>query len=241
MKVLIDLGEIPANPASSPEQPIGFSSDNVPKGALSSEKTNILSLKSKPQTSEVSPASIILGVDEVGRGCWAGPLVAGAVILGDAIAGLRDSKKLSAKQRNAVAILIHANAIATGIGWVSAKEVDSLGLTKAVGLAMQRAVDQITEPYDQLIVDGNINYFAHDPRASAVIKADDTVAEASAASIIAKVARDSYMQNISSLYPEYGFEKHVGYGTKLHMEALANHGVTDIHRLSYKPVKAAIK
>ena len=184
---------------------------------------------------------VILGVDEVGRGCWAGPLVAGAVILGEPIDGLKDSKKLSAKQRTALAILIHDKAVATGMGWVSPGEVDTLGLTKAVGLAMQRAVDEISAEYDELIVDGNINYFAHDARAIAVIKADDTVAQASAASIIAKVARDSYMHNIASLYPEYGFEKHVGYGTKLHIEALASHGVTEIHRLSYKPVKAAIR
>lgn len=184
---------------------------------------------------------ITVGVDEVGRGCWAGPLVAGAVILGDPISGLKDSKKLSAKRRGEFAIIINEQAVATGIGWVSPGEVDELGLTRAVGLAMQRAVDQISEPYQKLIVDGNINYFAHDARAEAVIKADDTVPEASAASIIAKVARDAYMHNIAKMYPQYGFEKHVGYGTKLHIDSLAVHGVCDIHRLTYKPVKAHIK
>lgn len=179
---------------------------------------------------------IILGVDEVGRGCWAGPLVAGAVVLRTPIPGLKDSKKLTAHQRDSLSALINTEALSTGIGWVSPEEIDQLGLTKAVGLAMQRAVEMIDVAYDQLIVDGNINYFAANPKSIAVVRADDTVAEASAASIIAKVARDSYMQKISALYPEYGFERHVGYGTKFHADALQLHGISPLHRKSFKPI-----
>lgn len=178
---------------------------------------------------------IVLGTDEVGRGCWAGPLVAGAVILNQPIAGLRDSKKLSALQRSKLATIINDTAT-VGLGWVTPQEVDHLGLTKAVGLAMQRAVDQITAKFDQLIVDGNYNYFSHDPRAEAMIKADDHIPAVSAASIVAKVARDTFMQEIALQYPHYGFEHHVGYGTAQHLKSLQEHGITAIHRLSYKPI-----
>jgi ribonuclease HII len=183
---------------------------------------------------------VIVGIDEVGRGCWAGPLVAGAVILSRPIAGLRDSKKLSVAQRSKLSSTILATSRATGLGWVSPEEIDTIGLTKAVGLAMQRALLQITIDYDQLIIDGNINYFSDNPRSIAVIKADDTIAEVSAASIIAKVARDAHMADIATLYPAYGFERHVGYGTKFHIDALKKYGVTPLHRKSYKPIKALL-
>jgi ribonuclease HII len=157
---------------------------------------------------------ITVGIDEVGRGCWAGPLVAGAVILpadmhqvrpgasatdvvgktsgGDRWKYLRDSKKLSKLQRDKLAILIHAEALAVGIGWVTASELDAIGLTKAVGLAMKRAMEQIHIKFDEMIIDGNLNYFPDEPLAKAVIKADDSVLAVSAASIVAKVARDNY-------------------------------------------------
>ena len=179
---------------------------------------------------------IILGIDEVGRGCWAGPLVAGAVILKNDIEGLRDSKKLSATKRVRLAKQIHAQSH-VGLGWVSPQEVDSLGLTKAVGLAMERAVAKISEDYSHMVIDGSINYFPNEKRAIAVIKADDSVPAVSAASIVAKVARDTHMAEIATLHPSYGFEKHVGYGTKQHIEALARHGVTSLHRRSYKPIQ----
>src|SRR6478609_5659456 len=124
---------------------------------------------------------VIMGIDEVGRGCWAGPLVAGAVILQRPILGLKDSKKLSKKQRESFAIEIELYAEAVGLGWVSPDEVDTIGLTEAVRLAMQRAVKQITMAYDEIIIDGNINYLAHDSRSRALIKADDLVPSASAA------------------------------------------------------------
>lgn len=181
-----------------------------------------------------------IGIDEVGRGCWAGPLVAGAVILNESIAGLKDSKKLSKKQREKLTHDIELQAVAIGIGWVEPKEIDELGLTKAVGLAMERALAQIKVPFDEIIIDGNINYFPNDTRAKAVIKADDSVPSVSAASIVAKVARDKYMTDLAVKYPGYGFDKHVGYGTALHVAGLKLHGISDIHRVSFKPIQLLV-
>lgn len=183
---------------------------------------------------------MILGVDEVGRGCWAGPLVAGAVLLDEPITGLRDSKQLSKRQREILAAEINLQAIAAGLGWVRPEEVDALGLTEAVRLAMERAISQIKAVYDELIIDGSYNFFPNNLKARAIIKADATVPAVSAASIIAKVARDDYMTKIAEQYPHYAFEKHVGYGTALHLEQLKLHGVSDIHRKSYKPIKALL-
>lgn len=179
----------------------------------------------------------IVGIDEVGRGCWAGPLVAGAVILRHEIPGLDDSKKLSKKLRNQMSEQIRANA-EIGLGWVSPAEVDRLGLTEAVRLAMQRAIDQLTLPYEQVIIDGSYNFLPHIAGSQAVIKADGTVSAVSAASIVAKVARDTYMEQLEERYSSWQFDRHVGYGTAVHIEALKQHGVSDIHRLSYKPIKA---
>ncbi len=184
---------------------------------------------------------VTVGLDEVGRGCWAGPLVAGAVILSEPIQGLKDSKKLSKKQREKFAAEIQVVARAVGLGWVEPAEVDELGLTSAVRLAMRRALEQIATGYDEIIIDGNLNFFSENPKAKAVIKADDTVPAVSAASIIAKVARDNYMAEIAGKYPDYGFASHVGYGTALHLERLKLHGVSDLHRLSFKPVAALIQ
>ena len=182
---------------------------------------------------------MIIGIDEVGRGCWAGPLVAAAVGLDEdyRISGLNDSKKLSAKKRLQLASEIKKETEQIGIGWVWPREINKLGLTKSVQLAMQRAVDEVTLSNHQIIIDGHINYLVHLPNTTPVIKADGTVPAVSAASIIAKVARDMYMQEIATKYHQYGFEKHVGYGTKLHIDALSKYGITPIHRINYKPVK----
>ncbi len=182
----------------------------------------------------------IVGIDEVGRGCWAGPVVAGAVMLTEEISGLRDSKKLSKKRRLMLSDQIHTSAM-VGLGWVSAAEVDSLGLTNAVGLAMQRALDLISQPYDQVIIDGNYNFMADNPKVSVMVRADESVPSVSAASIVAKVARDEYMQRISADLPNYGFESHVGYGTAAHVQALKIYGVTPEHRQSYKPIRALLQ
>lgn len=184
---------------------------------------------------------VTVGIDEVGRGCWAGPLVAGAVILEEPIAGLKDSKKLTKKQREKFAAGIEIQAMALGLGWVKPAEIDEIGLTAAVKLAMQRALDQIIIDHDEIIIDGNVNFFPKNPKAKAVIKADDSVPAVSAASIIAKVARDKYMAEIAEKYPDYGFEKHVGYGTALHLEKLKLHGISDLHRRSFKPIQALLQ
>jgi ribonuclease HII len=184
-----------------------------------------------------------VGIDEVGRGCWAGPLVAAAVALSVPIEGLNDSKKLTKKRREILSQQIHKLADSVGIGWVTPAEVDELGLTKAVQLAMLRAMKQIDCDYDEIIIDGSYNFFANvtglkTANLSAVIKADGTVPAVSAASIVAKVARDAKMVELAAAYPGYGFASHVGYGTAEHIAALKKLGVTDIHRTSYKPIKA---
>jgi ribonuclease HII len=185
---------------------------------------------------------ILVGIDEVGRGCWAGPVVAGAVILLDDIDGLRDSKQLSTRQRGHLATQIHNKARAVGLGWVANDVVDAIGLTAAVRLAMERALQSIIIPFDTVIIDGNYNFLAHltEYKTKPLVRADATIPVVSAASIVAKVARDAYMVDQARLYPEYGFEQHVGYGTKRHHEALQHYGPCKIHRRSYKPVLATI-
>jgi ribonuclease HII len=183
---------------------------------------------------------LTLGIDEVGRGCWAGPLVAGAVVLAQPLAGLKDSKLLSKRQRERLTAEIETTAVTIGLGWVKPAEIDEIGLTAAVGLAMRRALTQISAEYDDIVIDGNINFLADNPKARAVIKADATVPAVSAASIVAKVARDRYMTEIAQQYPNYGFERHVGYGTALHHAQLKLHGVSDLHRRSFKPIQALL-
>ncbi len=186
---------------------------------------------------------ITVGIDEVGRGCWAGPLVAGAVALPvnviseDAPTKLRDSKKMTKKQRDTTDAWLRQGNASIGLGWVWPEEIDRVGITESVRLAMQRALDDINTDYQEIIIDGNINYFPANDKAKAIIKADDSVPSVSAASIVAKVARDNYMSELAKLVPGYGFERHVGYGTAAHIHALATLGVSDYHRRSYKPIK----
>ena len=181
----------------------------------------------------------ILGIDEVGRGPWAGPLVVGACVLGDAqIDGLTDSKKLTAKKREALAPIIREKAT-VGLGWVSAAELDKIGMTAALCKACRAAVKQIHVPFHEIIIDGTINFLRDTPLASHVqvlTKADLLIPEVSAASIVAKVARDDYMRKIAEKYPGYGFEKHVGYGTAAHRRALEELGACPEHRKSFKPI-----
>ncbi|HEY8999021.1 MAG TPA: ribonuclease HII [Candidatus Saccharimonadales bacterium] len=185
---------------------------------------------------------MILGIDEVGRGCWAGPVAAGAVALRVPLPSLADSKTLSKKTRERLDALIRAEALAFGVGWASVEEIDSLGLTEAVRLAMRRAVlaaeESACQKADELIVDGKYNFFADDVRARVLVGADALIPSVSAASILAKVARDRWMSSVASKdFPAYGFEKHVGYGTALHRERLQLHGVSALHRRSFRPIK----
>ena len=182
---------------------------------------------------------MIVGIDEVGRGSWAGPLVVGAVVMGGVrVEGLTDSKKLTAKKRETLSLQIKQTATGIGIGWVSAKTVDQIGISRSLTLATKRALAGINCDYDQIIIDGTVN-FIDDPRVTTMKQADLLVPSVSAASIIAKVARDHYMTAIARVFPDYGFERHVGYGTAAHQAALALVGVSPIHRMSFAPMKGS--
>lgn len=180
---------------------------------------------------------VIVGLDEVGRGCLAGPLVAAAVVLDRRINLLRDSKTISKDRREVLAARIRQKALAWATGWATAREIDESGMTAATTLAMERAVEQITCTYDEVIVDGSINYLKTNPKARAIVRADASIPVVSAASIVAKVARDNYMTETAAEFPHYQFEKHVGYGTKLHRDMLKKHGHCELHRLSFKPLQ----
>lgn len=183
---------------------------------------------------------MILGIDEVGRGPWAGPLVVGAVVLGgEQIEGLTDSKKLTKKRRDELDVVIRDQAAGYGLGWVTAAEIDEIGLSQALVLATKRAVEQIKVTYSEIIIDGTINFLAETgkgPYVTTLKKADLLIPSVSAASIIAKVARDNYMTEQHAIYPEYNFKSHVGYGTAAHRMAIENYGVTPLHRLSFAPL-----
>lgn len=185
---------------------------------------------------------MILGIDEVGRGPWAGPLVVGAVVLPDSatIEGLTDSKKLSAKRRQVLDEIIRKEAVGWGLGWVHAEELDEVGLSESLRIATIRAVEAVSVPYHEIIIDGTINFLKEttkDQYVTTMAKADYLIPAVSAASIIAKVARDTYMEEQAKRYPDYGFDSHVGYGTAKHQQALAAHGVTVLHRKSFAPIK----
>lgn len=183
---------------------------------------------------------MILGIDEVGRGPWAGPLVVGAVVLGGAtIEGLTDSKKLTKKRREELDVVIRETAAGIGLGWVHADEIDEVGLSAALRLATKRAVEQITVPYHEIIIDGTINFLADTSKGQYVTtlaKADLLIPSVSAASIVAKVARDAFMTQQDELFPGYKFGSHVGYGTAAHRAAIDQLGVTPLHRLSFAPL-----
>ena len=180
----------------------------------------------------------VAGVDEVGRGPLAGPVVAAAVIFAgeNDVAGLRDSKKLSERQRASLNKLIRAKALALGIGSSSPEEVDQLNVLQASMLAMQRAVACLTVRPQRVLVDGNRCPQLAMP-VDAVVGGDNSIAVISAASIVAKVWRDELMTRMERVYPGYGFARHKGYPTPEHIEALERLGPCKIHRKSYAPVK----
>lgn len=184
---------------------------------------------------------LIAGVDEVGRGPLAGPVLASAVILDPMrpIPGIKDSKQLTEKQREKLFPLIQENVLACGIGRAEVEEIDGLNILQATLLAMQRAIEQLSIAPEHIFVDG-----IHLPKISlpmtAVIKGDQTIPEISAASIVAKVTRDREMRIMDAKYPGYGFAKHKGYGTPEHLKNLQILGPTEIHRKSFMPVKSLV-
>ncbi len=185
---------------------------------------------------------IMAGVDEVGRGPLAGPVIAAAVILNpeNPISGLMDSKKISEKKRNILAIEIREKALAWAIGRAEHDEIDSINILQASLLAMKRAVESLSIEPGLVLVDG---IYCPDIifKVEAIIKGDSKIAAISAASIIAKVARDSEMIALDSQYPGYGFSRHKGYPTKMHVEALKELGVSSVHRKSFAPVKQLLE
>ena len=181
---------------------------------------------------------VICGVDEAGRGPLAGPVFAAAVILDPAkpIAGLRDSKKLSPIRRDELALIIQRDALAWSIAQCSAAEIDALNILQATMLAMRRAIEGLSVTPTLALIDGN-RCPVTKIRTEAIVKGDDKVIEISAASILAKTARDTLLLEMHARYPQYAFDQHKGYPTALHLARLREHGVTPEHRRSYAPVR----
>ena len=182
------------------------------------------------------------GVDEAGRGPLAGPVVAAAVILDDhhPIAGLNDSKKLSAKRREKLFDEIKAKALCFSIAEASVQEIDQINILQATLLAMKRAVEGLRLKPVKVLVDGN-RLPALDIRAEAIVQGDALVPAISAASILAKVHRDRLCEEMHARYPQYGFDQHKGYGTAVHLAALQAHGPADCHRLTFAPVARSVR
>lgn len=184
---------------------------------------------------------LVAGVDEVGRGPLAGDVVAAAVILGEHVpAGITDSKKLSPARREALSAEIKEQAVAWSLGRASVQEIDELNILEAALLAMKRAVEGLSIEPELVLVDGNrLPRWRYQARP--IVGGDALEPAIGAASILAKVQRDSELMELDSQYPEYGFGRHKGYPTREHLDALKTHGVLDIHRRSFGPVKRLLK
>jgi ribonuclease HII len=189
---------------------------------------------------------MVAGVDEAGRGAWAGPVTAGAVILPfdqpdllKILYGVRDSKLMTARQREYWSGIIRETAIACSSGWACSEEIDILGILPATRLAMQRAIEGLGLPVDHLLIDA-VRLPLLDIAQTSLIKGDTRVLSIAAASVIAKTERDSRMRLMEEEIPGYGFARHKGYGTAYHREALKMFGVSLQHRKSYAPIKELI-
>jgi ribonuclease HII len=188
--------------------------------------------------------ALTAGVDEAGRGPLAGPVVAAAVILEPSrpVMGLADSKTLTPARREVLADTIRARSLAWGLGWADAAEIDTLNILQATMLAMRRALAALTVPPRHVIIDGNrcpdLSGLAFECTAEAIVKGDSLVASVSAASILAKVARDEHMRVLDGRYPGYGFADHKGYPTAAHIAALRRLGPSPVHRRSFAPVQS---
>ncbi len=194
-----------------------------------------------------SGCSAIAGLDEAGRGALAGPVVAAAVILPlDSpqqlmlLNEVNDSKQLTAAKREQLADLITANALAFSIGSTPAAVIDKIGIIPATKMAMLAALDQLNPPADYLLIDGRIRLKNIPLRQQSIIRGDSKSLNIAAASILAKVSRDQFMVQLDSLYPQYGFARHKGYGTEFHRHALAHWGPMPEHRLSFAPLRKTL-
>ena len=178
--------------------------------------------------------AVICGCDEAGAGPLAGPVYAAAVVLpfGAEIPGLNDSKKLTEKQREALFIPIKAAAKAYGIAFATVEEIENLNILNATFLAMNRAISQLSPQPELALIDGNRNTGISVP-SRCIVKGDSRCADIAAASVLAKVSRDHYMLEMAEKFPEYGFERHKGYGTKAHYDAIREYGPCPIHRPSF--------
>jgi ribonuclease HII len=196
-----------------------------------------LPLVSEQKSLDWDIPGLVAGVDEAGRGPLAGPVFAAAVILDDVspIAGLTDSKKLSAKKRDYFHDIIKSEALCFCVATASVEEIDDLNILQATMLAMQRAVQGLRLKPMKVLVDGN-RLPVLNIRAEAIVKGDAKIASISAASILAKVERDRWCAEMDTIYPQYGFSSHKGYGTEVHLNALKVHGPCAIHRRSFAPV-----
>lgn len=185
----------------------------------------------------------VVGVDEAGLGCLAGPIVAAAVLIPPQckmLEGVRDSKLLSASARSRLFDQIKANAISVGVGIATVQEVEQINVLRASYLAMQRALARIA-PYDHALIDGRPIKQADLGSHTAIVDGDATCYAIACASIIAKVRRDRFMQRLAKRFPQYGWERNAGYGTKQHLEAIATHGITPHHRRTYAPIQRTIQ
>lgn len=185
----------------------------------------------------------VAGVDEVGLGCLAGPIVAAAVLLPSAcemIEGVRDSKLLSAAARSRLFNPVQESAIAVGVGIATVKEIEQINVLRASYLAMRRALDRVA-PYDHALIDGRSIKQANLGSHTTIVDGDATCYAIACASIIAKVRRDRFMQRLAKRFPQYGWERNAGYGTKQHLEAIDQFGITPHHRRTYAPIQKAIK
>ncbi len=189
----------------------------------------------------------VAGLDEAGRGAWAGPVVAGAVILpvgrfdlARALSGVNDSKQLTPAQREAVVARILRVAVAAGVGQASHAEIDALGIVPATRLAMRRALEALPTVPDALLTDAMALPEVRLPTRK-LIRGDQRALSVAAASILAKVARDRLMDDLDAVYPEYGFGEHKGYGTALHRDLLRTFGVSPVHRRTFAPVRAFLE
>lgn len=187
-----------------------------------------------------SGARIVAGVDEVGRGAIAGPVTIGVVAIDAAVTafpeGLRDSKLMTPKRREAMVPTVKEWALAWATGSATASEIDAFGIVSALGLAASRALQSLAVIPDVVIVDGNTSFLVeepHGPRIMLRVKADQDCASVSAASVIAKVERDTLMTSLHQQFPHYGWDGNKGYGAKVHTDAIRSHGLTDLHRKSW--------